>query len=69
MLNSESDIMFPNNSNIRFVTRSEWIAQPPNDILNDLELPATRVIIAHTATEGCSAQVRMFSEFGIKNIC
>ncbi|XP_037906725.1 peptidoglycan-recognition protein LC isoform X2 [Hermetia illucens] len=41
---------------LRMVSRAEWVAQPPRNTLNDLELPARRVIIAHTATEGCLSQ-------------
>lgn len=44
-------------SSLRFVSRSEWLAQPPNSDLNDLELPSQRIIIAHTATENCTNQV------------
>lgn len=55
--------MFPNNSNLRFVSRDEWLAQPPSAETNDLQLPAKRVIIAHTATENCSAQVRLYHIF------
>ncbi|XP_037045309.1 peptidoglycan-recognition protein LC-like isoform X1 [Bradysia coprophila] len=43
-------------SSLRYVTRSEWLAQPPNSNLNNLELPSQRVIIAHTATENCTNQ-------------
>lgn len=46
-------------SSLRFVSRSEWLAQPPNSDLNDLELPAKRIIIAHTATENCTNQVNI----------
>lgn len=51
--------MSNNPGNLRIVARGEWLAQPPNSNLTDLELPAKRVIIAHTATEGCSAQVKI----------
>ncbi|KAJ6640718.1 Peptidoglycan-recognition protein LC, partial [Pseudolycoriella hygida] len=43
-------------SSLRFISRSEWLAQPPNADLNDLELPSQRIIIAHTATENCTNQ-------------
>ncbi|XP_055380701.1 peptidoglycan-recognition protein LF-like [Condylostylus longicornis] len=41
---------------LRLVSRSEWIAQPPNVDLINLTLPVHRVIIAHTATEPCETQ-------------
>lgn len=44
---------------LRLVSRDEWLAQPPNDDLADLVLPAKRFIITHTATEPCDAQVRL----------
>lgn len=46
----------PSADAIRMVTRSEWLAQEPENELTPLRLPATRVIIAHTATESCSSQ-------------
>lgn len=53
------DISRVNDTSIlRFVTRDEWIAQPPNNPLTLLELPSTRVIIAHTATDGCNTQAQ-----------
>ncbi|KAJ6642557.1 Peptidoglycan-recognition protein LF, partial [Pseudolycoriella hygida] len=39
-----------------FVSRSDWLAQPPDADLNDLELPVKRIIIAHTATNNCTNQ-------------
>ncbi|XP_055384729.1 peptidoglycan-recognition protein LF-like [Condylostylus longicornis] len=39
---------------ISYVSRTDWIAQPPNDELVDLILPVHRIIIAHTATEPCT---------------
>lgn len=42
---------------LKIVSRAEWHAQPPEHELERLELPSTRVIIAHTATENCSTQV------------
>lgn len=52
-----SDIISDTAGPLRVISRSEWLAQPPEHELDDLELPATRVIIAHTATEDCSTQV------------
>ncbi|XP_063698379.1 peptidoglycan-recognition protein LC-like isoform X2 [Culicoides brevitarsis] len=54
-----SDVSRVNDTSIlRIVTRDEWIAQPPNNPLTPLELPSTKVIIAHTATEGCTTQAQ-----------
>ncbi|GAB0098253.1 Peptidoglycan recognition protein [Sergentomyia squamirostris] len=50
------DLLPPGNTTLRLVSRSEWIAQPPNEDLVNLTLPSKRVIIAHTATEDCSTQ-------------
>lgn len=36
------------------MSRSDWHAIPPKKALLDLSLPASRVIIAHTATGDCS---------------
>jgi len=41
---------------LRLISRDEWLAQPPNNELTDLILPAKRVIITHTATEPCLTQ-------------
>ncbi|XP_058061165.1 peptidoglycan-recognition protein LC-like isoform X7 [Anopheles bellator] len=51
----EGDI-FPDPKPLRLVTRTEWLAQPPREVLTDLKLPVNNVIIAHTATEGCTTQ-------------
>uniref|UniRef100_A0A1L8E2U6 Putative peptidoglycan recognition protein lc n=1 Tax=Nyssomyia neivai TaxID=330878 RepID=A0A1L8E2U6_9DIPT len=50
------DLLPPGNTTLRLVSRSEWIAQPPNEEIVNLTLPAHRVIIAHTATEDCETQ-------------
>lgn len=42
---------------LRFISRQQWLAQPPESELTNLELPSMRVIVAHTATENCSTQV------------
>ncbi|CRL00273.1 CLUMA_CG013546, isoform A [Clunio marinus] len=41
---------------LRMISRDEWLAQPANNELSNLILPAKRVIIAHTATEPCDTQ-------------
>ncbi|XP_061496488.1 peptidoglycan-recognition protein LC [Anopheles gambiae] len=50
------DDLFPDPRPLRLVTRTEWLAQPPREELTDLKLPVNNVIIAHTATEGCTTQ-------------
>ncbi|XP_035905769.1 peptidoglycan-recognition protein LC-like isoform X3 [Anopheles stephensi] len=50
------DDLFPDPRPLRLVTRTEWLAQPPREELTDLKLPVHNVIIAHTATEGCTTQ-------------
>uniref|UniRef100_A0A2M3ZHU2 Putative peptidoglycan recognition protein long class n=1 Tax=Anopheles braziliensis TaxID=58242 RepID=A0A2M3ZHU2_9DIPT len=50
------DDLFPDPKPLRLVTRTEWLAQPPREELTDLKLPVNNVIIAHTATEGCTTQ-------------
>lgn len=42
---------------LRIIERSEWLARPPAREMNALELPATRVIIAHTAGECATTHV------------
>ncbi|CAO1316068.1 unnamed protein product [Diamesa tonsa] len=41
---------------LRLISRDEWLAQPPNEILTPLIVPAKRIIITHTATEFCETQ-------------
>lgn len=43
-------------TNVRFVERNEWGAQPPTEPLTKLKLPVPYVIISHTATDFCSTQ-------------
>uniref|UniRef100_A0A903WPT8 Peptidoglycan recognition protein long class n=1 Tax=Anopheles darlingi TaxID=43151 RepID=A0A903WPT8_ANODA len=63
------DDLFPDPKPLRLVTRTEWLAQPPREVLTDLKLPVNNVIIAHTATEGCTTQaacvlrVRILQEY------
>lgn len=45
----------------RIVTRNEWLAQPPKETLDLLQRPVQKVIIAHTATDGCTTKVNLFS--------
>lgn len=46
---------------LRLISRDEWLAQPPNEVLTPLILPAKRIIITHTATEFCETQVSLFN--------
>lgn len=41
---------------LRMISRKDWLAQPPNNVLDDLEIPVNRIIITHTATEMCETQ-------------
>uniref|UniRef100_A0A9I3ES57 Peptidoglycan recognition protein long class n=1 Tax=Anopheles epiroticus TaxID=199890 RepID=A0A9I3ES57_9DIPT len=69
ILTASEDDLFPDPKPLRLVTRTEWLAQPPREELTDLKLPVGKVIIAHTATEGCTTQaacrlrVRLIQEF------
>uniref|UniRef100_A0A903YHR9 Peptidoglycan recognition protein family domain-containing protein n=1 Tax=Anopheles minimus TaxID=112268 RepID=A0A903YHR9_9DIPT len=56
ILTASEDDLFPDAKPLRLVTRTEWLAQPSRGELADLKLPAELVIIAHTATEGCTTQ-------------
>uniref|UniRef100_A0A453YI18 Peptidoglycan recognition protein family domain-containing protein n=1 Tax=Anopheles arabiensis TaxID=7173 RepID=A0A453YI18_ANOAR len=56
ILTASEDDLFPDPRPLRLVTRTEWLAQPPREELTDLKLPVNNVIIAHTATEGCTTQ-------------
>lgn len=55
------DILTGYGAPLRLIARPQWLAQPPSHVLNPLEMPATRVIIAHTATEQCSTQVNLYT--------
>uniref|UniRef100_A0A8W7NGA1 Peptidoglycan recognition protein long class n=1 Tax=Anopheles atroparvus TaxID=41427 RepID=A0A8W7NGA1_ANOAO len=56
ILTASEDDFFPDPKPLRLVTRTEWLAQPPREELTNLKLPVSTVIIAHTATEGCTTQ-------------
>ncbi|XP_053624692.1 peptidoglycan recognition protein 4-like isoform X2 [Plodia interpunctella] len=44
-------------NHLRIVSRTDWLAQPPDDPnLDKLRMPVPWVIIAHTATENCYSQ-------------
>lgn len=47
-------------SELRIITRDEWLAQSPKRELSNLSLPVKRVIIAHTGTENCDNQASLF---------
>jgi hypothetical protein len=42
---------------LRTISRDEWLAQPAEAELAGLNLPVSRVIVTHTATEACDTQV------------
>ncbi|XP_035785871.1 peptidoglycan-recognition protein LE-like isoform X5 [Anopheles albimanus] len=71
VLAATEDDLFPDPKPLRLVTRTEWLAQPPREELTDLKLPVNNVIIAHTATEGCTTQskcmfqVKLIQDFHI----
>lgn len=54
------------------INRSDWQAEPPSDTSVNQELPAKRVIIAHTATNHCESEddckpiVRTIQKFHMK---
>ncbi|XP_053624693.1 peptidoglycan-recognition protein LE-like isoform X3 [Plodia interpunctella] len=59
--NQESDTSTTNTliapNHLRIVSRTDWLAQPPDDPnLDKLRMPVPWVIIAHTATENCYSQ-------------
>uniref|UniRef100_A0A1Y9GZ02 Peptidoglycan recognition protein family domain-containing protein n=1 Tax=Anopheles dirus TaxID=7168 RepID=A0A1Y9GZ02_9DIPT len=58
ILTASEDDFLPDPKPLRLVTRTEWLAQPPREELTDLKLPVNNVIIAHTATEGCTTQTK-----------
>ncbi|XP_017776604.1 PREDICTED: peptidoglycan-recognition protein LC-like [Nicrophorus vespilloides] len=41
---------------LKIISRKEWLAQPPTEPVNKLNLPVPLVIIHHTATDNCSNQ-------------
>lgn len=45
------------------IPREEWYARPPQNSLQNLELPSIRVIITDTETENCSKQVFLLCPF------
>jgi N-acetylmuramoyl-L-alanine amidase len=51
-----NDLRTKGKHTLRHVTRDEWLAQPANDGVSKLELPAGRVIISHSATDVCMTQ-------------
>lgn len=49
-LTSDTDSEY-NSDNIKFVTRAQWLARPPEHQLTKLDLPNRIVIIAHTVSD------------------
>lgn len=42
---------------LKLISRADWAAQPPQKPLDKLKAPASKAIIAHTATQNCTTQV------------
>lgn len=55
----------------KFISRIDWLAQPPQEPLDPLKTPVSKVVIAHTATDHCTIeaackfQVRSIQSFHI----
>lgn len=45
-------------SALKFVTRTEWLAEPPRHELDKIHQPVPQVVITHTATEACFTRVK-----------
>lgn len=43
----------------KFISRGDWLARPPKKPPTKLQLPATKVIIAHTATDNVMTEVKI----------
>lgn len=54
---SDDDVITDSSGDLRVITRKEWLAEPPSSELDKLNLPVSRVIIAHTATDNCTTLV------------
>lgn len=54
---SEDDVITDSSGDLRVITRKEWLASPPTSELVKLDLPVSRVIIAHTASDSCTTLV------------
>lgn len=44
-------------SNLTIIPRSAWLAQEPNGKLEEMKLPARRIVMIHTETQPCISQV------------
>lgn len=55
-----SDLIPGGSPVLNLVERDKWLARPPETPIENLELPASRVIIAHTVTQNCSTQVQSY---------
>ncbi|XP_044732641.1 peptidoglycan-recognition protein LC-like isoform X2 [Chrysoperla carnea] len=53
-----SNISIAGPTKLRIIPRQEWIAQPPSQPANVLDLPVPFVIIMHTATESCTTRAQ-----------
>lgn len=43
--------------NFTMVSRAEWLAQPSNGILKNLNHPVEKVVVIHTVTSECFSRV------------
>lgn len=53
----DDDVITDSSGDLRVVSRREWLAEPPLGELLKLDLPVSRVIIAHTASLSCEKLV------------
>lgn len=53
----DDDVITDSSGDLRVISRREWLAEPPSGELLKLDLPVSRVIIAHTASESCDKLV------------
>lgn len=73
LLDNDTQPVITGRNVLRLVSRGEWVAQPANGELANLDLPADKVIIAHTATDNCTNQstcvyrVRYIQNFHIES--
>lgn len=63
------ELITDGNAELRMVPKLQWLGREARDGMVNLELPSTRVIITHTATEECLTIVKititMMQMFGI----
>lgn len=47
-------------SNLTIIPRSAWLAREPNGTLEEMRLPARRIVMIHTETQPCISQVKIW---------